>query len=99
MNQTKGDNIVSIYGLKAHKRLAAVAESNTFITDAVAASKFRDKQERKRVTAVNGRNALLVAEAEDLAIKTACRAALTGTILVVVLLLYTICSIIKRVNM
>jgi hypothetical protein len=99
MNQTKGDNIVSIYGLKAHKRLAAVAESNTFITDAVAASKFRDKQERKRVTAVNGRNALLVAEAEDLAIKTACRAALTGTILVVVLLLYTICSIINRVNM
>ena len=99
MNQTKGDNIVSIYGLKAHKRLAAVAESNTFITDAVAASKFRDKQERKRVKAVHGRNALLVAEAEDLAIKTACRAALTGTILVVVLLLYTICSIIKRVNM
>ena len=99
MNQTKADNIVSIYGLKAHKRLAAVAESNTFITDAVAASKFRDKQERKRVTAVNGRNALLVAEAEDLAIKTACRAALTGTIVVVVLLLYTICSIIKRVNM
>jgi hypothetical protein len=99
MNQTKADNIVSIYGLKAHKRLAAVAESNTFITDAVAASKFRDKQERKRVTAVHGRNAILVAEAEDLAIKTACRAALTGTIVVVVLLLYTICSIIKRVNM
>ena len=99
MNQTKGNNIVSIYGLKAQQRLAAVAQSNTFITEAVAASKFRAKQERKRVTAVHVRNALLVAEAEDLAIKTACRAALTGTILVVVLLLYTICSIIKRVNM
>jgi hypothetical protein len=99
MSQTKGENIVSIYGLKAHKRLAAVAESNTFITDAVAASKFLAKQERKRVTAVHARNALLVAEAEDLAIKTACRASLTGTILVVVLLLYTICSIIKRFNM
>ena len=100
MNQTKGDNIVSIYGLKAHKRLAAVAESNTFITDAVEASKLKAKQERKRVTAVHTRNAQLVAEAEDLAIKTACRASLTtGTILVVVLLLYTICSIITRVNM
>ena len=99
MSQTKGENIVSIYGLKAHKRLAAVAESNTFITDAVAASKFLAKQERKRVTAVHGRNAILVAEAEDLAIKTACRAALTGTFVVVVLLLYTICSIIKRFNM
>jgi hypothetical protein len=99
MNQTKGDNIVSIYGLKAHKRLAAVAESNTFIRDAVEASKLQAKQERKRVTAVHNRNAQLVAEAEDLAIKTACRASLTGTILVVVLLLYTICSIIKRFNM
>ena len=99
MNQTKGDNIVAIYGLKAHKRLEAVAQGNTFITDAVAASKFRAKQERKRVTALHARNAQLVAEAEDLAIKTACRASLTGTILVVVLLLYTICSIIKRCNM
>jgi hypothetical protein len=99
MNQTKGNNIVSIYGLKAQQRLAAVAQSNTFITEAVEASKFRAKQERKRVTAVHVRNALLVAEAEDLAIKTACRAAVTGTILVVVLLLYTICSIIKRFNM
>jgi hypothetical protein len=99
MNQTKGDNIVSIYGLKAHKRLAAVAESNTFIRDAVEASKLQAKQERKRVTAVHNRNAQLVAEAEDLAIITACRASLTGTILVVVLLLYTICSIIKRFNM
>ena len=99
MNQTKADNIVSIYGLKAHTRLAAVAESNTFIRDAVEASKLQAKQERKRVTAVHTRNAQLVAEAEDLAIKTACRASLTGTILVVVLLLYTICSIIKRFHM
>jgi hypothetical protein len=53
MNQTKGNNIVSIYGLKAQQRLAAVAQSNTFITEAVAASKFRAKQERKRVTAVH----------------------------------------------
>jgi hypothetical protein len=99
MNDTKADNIVSIYGLKAHKRLAAVAQTNTFITDAVEASKLHAKQERKRVTAVHTRNAQLVAEAEDLAIKTACRASLTGTILVLVLLLYTICSIIKRFNM
>ena len=99
MNPTKADNIASIYGLKARKRLAAVAESNTIIEDAVEASKFLAKQERKRVTAVHNRNAQLVAEAEDLAIKTACRASLTGTILVVVLLLYTICSIIKRFNM
>ena len=99
MNQTKGDKIVSIYGLKAHKRLAAVAQSNTFITDAVAASKLLAKQERKRVTAVNTRNAQLVAEAEDLAMKTACRAYLTGTILVLVLVLYTISSIIKTCNM
>ena len=99
MNQTKGDNIVSIYGLKAHKRLAAVAQSNTFITDAVEASKLHAKQERKRVIAVHNRNAQLVAEAEDLAIKTACRASMTATILVVVLLLYTISSIIKRLNM
>ena len=99
MNDTKADNIVSIYGLKAHKRLAAVAQSNTFITDAVQASKFDAKQERKRVTAVHTRNAQLVAAAEDLAIKTACRASLTGTFLVVVLLLYTICSIVKRLNM
>ena len=96
MNHTKADNIVSIYGLKAHKRLTAVAQSNTFIVDAVEASKFYAKQERKRVTAVHGRNALLVAEAEDLAIKTACRASMTANILVVVLLLYTICSIVKR---
>jgi hypothetical protein len=99
MNHTKADNIVSIYGLKAHKRLAAVAQSNTFIVDAVEASKFYAKQERKRVTAVHRRNAQLVAEAEDLAIKTACRASMTATILVVVLLLYTISSIIKRLNM
>ena len=99
MNHTKADNIVSIYGLKAHKRLAAVAQSNTFIVDAVEASKFYAKQERKRVTAVHNRNAQLVAEAEDLAIKTACRASMTATILVVVLLLYTICSIIKIFNM
>ena len=99
MKQTKGDNIVSIYGLKAQKRLAAVAECNTFIRDAVEASKLRDKQERKRVTAVHTRNAQLVAEAEDLAIKTAYRASITGTFLVVVLLLYTICSIITKLNM
>ena len=99
MNDTRADNIVSIYGLKAHKRLAAVAQSNTFIGDAVEASKLHAKQERKRVTAVIATNAQLVAEAEDLAIKTACRASITATILVVVLLLYTICSIIKRLNM
>ena len=101
MNTTKAENIASIYGLKERKRLAAVAQSNTFIGDAVEASKLHAKQERKRVTAVHRhrRNAQLVAEAEDLAIKTACRASLTGTFLVVVLLLYTICSIIKRFNM
>ncbi len=99
MNATKAENIVSIYGLKAHKRLAALAQSNTFITDAVLATKYHAKQEQKRLTAVHTRNAQLVAEAEDLAIKTECRASLTATILVVVLLLYTICSIIKRFNM
>ncbi len=90
MKQTKGDNIVSIYGLKAHKRLATVAETNTFIRDAVEASKLQAKQERKRVTAVHTRNAQLVAEAEDLAIKTAYRASITGTFLVVVLLQYVL---------
>ncbi len=99
MNHTKADNIVSIYGLKAHKRLAAVAQSKTYIGNAVEASKLHAKQERKRVIAVHTRNAQLVAEAEDLAIQTAWRASITGTILVVVLLLYTICSIIKRLNM
>jgi hypothetical protein len=99
MNHTKADNIASIYGLKARKRLAAVAQSNTLIGDAVEASKLHAKQERKRATAVHTRNAQLVAEAEDLAIKTACRASITASILVVVLLLYTICFIIKRLNM
>ena len=99
MNQTKAENMVSIYGLKAHKRLAAVAESNTYIRDAVEASNLQAKQERKRVTAVHTRNAQLVAEAADLAIKTAYRASITGTFVVVVLLLYTICSIITKLNM
>ncbi len=61
MNHTKADNLASIYGLKARKRLAAVAESNTIIGDAVEASKSHAKQERKRVTAVHTRNAQLVA--------------------------------------
>jgi hypothetical protein len=103
MNRTKADNIASIYGLKERKRLAAVAESNTFIGDAVKALKLNAKQERKRVEAVHTRNAQLLAEAEDLAIKAACRASTTATILfvfcIVVLLLYTICSIIKNCNM
>ena len=99
MNPTKADNIASIYGLKERKRLAAVAQSNTLIGVAVAASKLQAKQERIRMAAVHTGNAQLLAEAEDLAIITACRASLTGTILVVVLLLYTICSIIKRLNM
>ena len=99
MNPTKADNIASIYGRKERKRLAAVAQSNTLIGDAVEATKLHAKQERKRVAAVHTRNAQLLAEAEDLAIKTACRASTTATILVVVLLLYTICSIIKRFNM
>ena len=103
MNPTKADNIASIYGLKERKRLAAVAESNTFIADAVEALQIKAKQERKRVEAVHTRNALLLAEAEDLAIKEACRASTTATILfvfcIVVLLLYTICSIIKNCKM
>ncbi len=103
MNRTKADNIASIYGLKEHKRLAAVADSNTFIGDAVKALKLHAKQERKRVEAVHTRNAQLLAEAEDLAIKAACRASTTATILfvfcIVVLLLYTICSSIKNCNM
>ena len=103
MNRTKADNIASIYGLKERKRLAAVAESNTFIGDAVEAFKLHAKQERIRKAAVHSRNALLLAEAEDLAIKEACRASTTATILfvfcIVVLLLYTICSIIKNCKM
>ena len=100
MNPTKADNIASIYGLKERKRLVAVAQSNTLIGDAVAASKLRAKQERKRAAAVHTRNAQLLTEAEDLAIKAACRASTTATILfvfcIVVLLLYTICSIIEK---
>ena len=103
MNRTKADNIASIYGLKERKRLAAVVESNTFIGDAVEALKLHAKQERKRVAAVHKRNAQLLAEAEDLAMKEACRASTTATILfvfcIVVLLLYTICSIMKKCNM
>ena len=103
MNTTKADNLASIYGLKERKRLAAVAQSNTLIGDAVEASKLHAKQERKRVAAVHTRNAQLLAEAEDLAIKAACRSSTTATILfvfcIVVLLLYTICSIIKNCNM
>ena len=103
MNPTKADNIASIYGLKERKRLAAVAQSNKFIRDAVEASKLHAKQERIRVAAVHTRNAQLLAEAEDLAIKEACRACTTATILfvwgILVLLLYTICSIIKNCKM
>ena len=103
MKRTKADNIASIYGLKERKRLAAVAESNSFIGDAVEALKLHAKKERKRVAAVHSRNAKLLAEAEDLAIKEACRASTTATILfvfcIVVLLLYTFCSIIKNCNM
>ncbi len=99
MNPTKADNIASIYGRKERRRLAAVAQSNTLIGDAVEATKLLQKQERKRVAAVHTRNAQLLAEAKDLAIKTACRASTTATILVVVLLLFTICSIIKKCTM
>ena len=92
MNPTKADNITSVYGLKERKRLAAVAQSNKFIAAAVEASKLRAKQERIRL-----------AEAEDMAITAACRASTTATILfvfcIVVLLLYTYCSIIKNCNM
>ena len=83
--------------------MAAVAQSNTYIGDAVEAMKLHAQQERKRVEAVHTRNALLLAEAEDLAIKAACRASTTATILfvfcIVVLLLYTICSVIKNCKM
>ena len=103
MKRTKADNIASIYGLKERKRLASVAESNKFIRDAVEASKLHAKQERIRVAAVHTRNAQLLAEAEDLAIKEACRASSTATILfvfgIVVLLLYTISSIVTNGNM
>jgi hypothetical protein len=103
MNTTKADNIASIYGLKERKRLAAVAQSNTLIGVAVAASKLHAQQERKRLAAVHTRNAQLLAETEDLALKVACRASTTATILfvfcIVVLLLYTICSVVKNCNM
>jgi hypothetical protein len=103
MNTTKADNIASIYGLKDCKRLAAVAKSNTFIGVAVAASKLKAKQERIRMAAVHTRNAQLLAESEDLVIKEACRASTTATIMfvfcIVVLLLYTICSIVKNCSM
>ncbi len=103
MNTTKADNIASIYGLKERKRLAAVKRSNIFIEAAVAASKLQAKQERKRMTAVHTRNAQLLAEAEDLAVKAACRSSTTATILfvfgIVVLLLYTISSIVTNGNM
>jgi hypothetical protein len=103
MNTTKADNIASIYGLKERKRLAVVAQSNTLIGVAVAASKLQAKQERIRMAAVHTGNAQLLAEAEDLAIKKACRASTTATILfvfcIVMLLLYTICSIVKNCNM
>ncbi len=46
MNTTKADNIASIYGLKERKRLASVAQSNTSIGVAVAASKLHAKEER-----------------------------------------------------
>ncbi len=39
VNPTKADNIASIYGRKERKRLAAVAQSNTLIGDAVEATK------------------------------------------------------------
>ncbi len=103
MNPTKADNIASVYGLKERKRLAAVAQNSTLIGVAVEASKLHDKQERIRLAAVHIRNAQLLAEAEDMAIIAACRASTTSTILfvfcIVVLLLYTICSIIKNCNM
>jgi hypothetical protein len=103
MNTTKAENIASIYGLKERKRLAAVAETYALIGVAVAASKLKAKQERIRLAAVHTRNEQLLAEAEDMAITAACRASTTATILfvfcIVVLLLYTICSIIKNCNM
>jgi hypothetical protein len=103
MNPSKAENIASIYGIKERKRLAAVKQSNALIGDAVAASKLHAKQERIRLAAVHTRNAQLLAEADDLAIKAACRASTTATILfvfcIVVLLLYTICSIAKNCNM
>jgi hypothetical protein len=103
MDTTKAENIASIYGLKERKRLAAVAQSNTLIGVAVAASKLQAKQERICLAAVHTRNAQLLAEAEDLAIKAACSASTTATILfvfcIVVLLLYTISSIVNNCNM
>ncbi len=82
--------------------MASVKESNALIGVAVAASKSNEKQERKRLTAVHRRNAQLLAEAEDQAIKSAYRASSNATILfffcILVLLLYTICSIAKNSN-
>ncbi len=79
--------------------MAAVSESNALIGVAVTASKAREKQERKRLAALHSRNAELLSEAEDQAIATAYRAPTNATILfifcIVVLLLYSICSIAK----
>ncbi len=101
MNPEKTENLASIYGVKERKRLAAVRESNALIGVAVTASKAREKQERKRLAALHRRNTDLRSEAEDHALTTAYRyrASTTATILfifcIVVLLLYSICSIAK----
>jgi hypothetical protein len=103
MNPKKADNIAYIYGLKERKRLVAVKESNVLIGVAVAASKANEKEERKRLAAVHiegTRNCCLRLRIRQSAIKTAYRASTNATILfvfcILVLLLYTICSIAKK---